>query len=189
MLRQGMQLFTQKQYDGALEQVNNAIKADPKNLGAYSLRGGIYSETKKWDLAAKDYQTILQLDDKNVLAKFNLAEIKFRQKFYDDARSGFLALEQDPDWGDLSSYKVFLCDLYGGHDDLASKEHDAFDQIGSNASYYFSNAAWSLYHHQTEDGRSWLLSAVRIYPQTKVNLYAASLKDLGYLPLPPPPTP
>ena len=97
------------------------------------------------------------------------------------------ALESDPDMGDLASYKIFLCDLFGGHEDVAKKELDAFNATGSKPSYYYSNAAWSLFHKNTEDARSWLVSALRIYPAQKNEFYQSSLKDLGYLPLPAPP--
>jgi hypothetical protein len=111
------------------------------------------------------------------------------QKQYDVARPGFVALENDPDMGDFASYKVFLCDLFGGHPDVAKKELDAFDDVMGNPSYYFSNAAWSLVHKNTEEARSWLLSASRIYPPQKNVYYAQSLRDLGYLPLPQPAQP
>jgi Tfp pilus assembly protein PilF len=187
LLHQAFQLLEQKQLDAALGKVNAALQAAPLSSAAFGLRGAIYAEKKLWDQAEKDYQTALQLDGKNVQIKFNLAEIEFMQKKYDDARPGFIALKQDPHMGDLAAYKVFLCDLFGAHDEAAAKELDAFNQVGSNASYYFANAAWSLYHHKTEDARAWLMSAAKIYEPPKFRLYAASLIALGYMPLPPPP--
>jgi len=186
LLRQAFQLVQQKQFDAALDKVNAALQVAPKNSDAYGLRGNIYAQKGLWDQAWKDYHAALQFDGKNTKMRFNLAEIDFMQKKYDDARPGFLALEEDSDFGDLAAYKVFLCDLFGGHEELAAKELDAFNQVGSNASYYFANATWSLYHHKTEDGRGWLTSAVSIYALNKFKLYATSLVELGYLPLPPP---
>ena len=186
-IRQAFQLLTQKQFDAALAKVNAALQSAPQNPAAYELRGNIYAEEKLWEQAGKDYQTVLQLDGKNTQVKFNLAELQFMQKNYDNARPGFLALKQDPNMGDLASYKVFLCDLFGGHDHAAAAELDAFNQAGSNASYYFANAAWSLVHHKTEDARGWLTSAAKIYEPSKFGLYAFPLSQLGYLPLPPPP--
>jgi len=187
LLQQAFQLFEQKKLDAALDKVNAAAKVAPQDRAVYSLRGNIYAEKELWDEAEKDYQTVLQIDGKNSLIRFNLAEIKFMQKRYDEARSGFIDLEQDPNTGDLATYKVFLCDLCGGHEETAAKELDAFNQVGSNASYYFANAAWLLTHHKTEDARSWLMSAARIYAPNKFRLYATPLITLGYMPLPPPP--
>ena len=188
LLGQGLQLLEQKQLGAALAKANAAIQLAPQNANAYELRGTIYVEEKLWDQAAKDYQTALQFDAKNMQLKFNLAEIKFMQKQYDDARHDFIALEQDASAGDLATYKVFLCDLFGGHEDVAVRELDVFNQAGRNASYYFANAAWALYHHKTEDARDWLASAARIYVPGKARLYATSLINLGYLPLPPLPS-
>ena len=187
LLDQAFQFLEQKQLDAALRTVNAALQAAPQNPDAYDLRGTIYAEMKLWDQAEKDYQTVLRINGKYTQVKFNLAEIQFILKKYDEARPGFAALEQDPTLSDFTAYKVFLCDLFGGHEAVAAKELAAFNQVGSNASYYLGNAAWSLYHHKTEDARGWLSSAEKIYAPKKFKLYAASLINLGYMPLPPPP--
>jgi Tfp pilus assembly protein PilF len=187
LLSQAFQLSEQNQPDAALDKVNAAIQAAPQNPAAYGLRGNIYAEKKLWYQAGKDFQSALQLDGKNTQVKFNLAEIDFMQQKYEDSRHGFVVLKQDPDMGDLATYKVFLCDLFGARDEVAANELDAFNQVGSNASYYFANAAWSLVHHKTEDARRWLTSAANIYAPNKFKLYATSLVALGYMPLPPPP--
>jgi Tfp pilus assembly protein PilF len=186
LLRQAYQLMGQNQLDAALDQVNAALQAAPKNTAAYVLRGNIYATQKLWDQAEKDYQAALRLDGQNVQIKFNLIELDFMQKKYDAARPGFLALGQDPDLGDLATYKVFLCDLFSAHEALAASELAAFNQASSTASYYFAHAAWSLYHHKTEDARDWLTSAASIYSPDTFKAYATSLINLGYMPLPPP---
>jgi hypothetical protein len=185
LLRQGFQLLQQKQLDAALSKANAALQSAPQNPNAYALRGSIYAEKKLWSQAEKDYQSALQINDKNVQMRFDLAELEFMQKKYDAARPGFINLKQDPDVGDLATFKAFLCDLFGAHEEAAAKELDVFNQAGANASYYFGNASWSLVHHKTEDARGWLMSAANIYTPDKFKLYAASLIDLGYMPLPP----
>ena len=186
LLHQAAQLLMQRQLNAALNKVNAVLQTAPQDPDAYGLRGDIYAEKKLWNLAEKDYLKVLEINGNNVSVKFNLAEIQFRQKKYDAARPGFIALKQDSIMGDLATYKVFLCDLFGGHDDIAANELDALNQVGSNASYYFANAAWCLYHHKTEDARGWLMSATNIYAPNKFGIYAASLIDLGYMPLPSP---
>ena len=69
----------------------------------------------------------------------------------------------------------------------AARDLEALDDVGENPSYYFGHAAWSLYHHKPEEARNWLRSANTIYSVQKTVFYAASLFDMGYLPLPPPP--
>ena len=175
--------------DGAIAQIGTVLQSDPRNVAAFSLRAQIYNQKKMWEQAANDYQTAHLIEPTNAVINFNIGEVKFERKMYDDARVSFAALQNDhsTDIGDLAAYKVFLCDLFGGHEDVAAKELDAFNQVGSKASYYYSNAAWSLYHHKTEDARGWLASASHIYSPNKNNLYGTTLAELGYLPLPPPP--
>jgi Tfp pilus assembly protein PilF len=174
-----------EQLDPALAKANADLQADPRNLRAYIIRGNVYFHEKLWDHARNDYQAALQIDGSRIDAKFNLAEVNFVQKNYAAARPTFVAMESDPDHGDYASYKVFLCDLFGGHSDAADKELAAFNEEGTHASYYFSNVAWDLVHHQTEDARSYLDSALHIYDHENLLRYGANLLYLGYLPLPP----
>jgi hypothetical protein len=41
-----------------------------------------------------------------------------------------------------------------------------------------------LYNKKTDDARSWLDSAARIYSTEKNHTYLSTLEELGYLPLP-----
>ncbi len=175
--------------DGALRSLNQALTLNPNATGAYVLRASIFYEKKQYAQAEDDFKSAARLAPTNVVLKFNLVEMKFVQKQYDVARPGYLALEGDSDLGDFASYKVFLCDLYGGHEAAARKELDTFDDAMGNPSYYFANAAWDLYHKNIEDARSWLTSASRIYPAPKFTTYGQTLRDLGYLPIPPPKSP
>jgi hypothetical protein len=139
--------------------------------------------------AEADFNAAYKINPNNVVIKFNLSELKFMQKHYDEARTGFLPLQKDPDMGDFATYKVFLCDLFGGHEDVAKSELDAINDKGDDASYYFANAAWDLVHKKTDDARSWLASAAHIFDAKKFSTYGESLRYLGYLPLPAPKDP
>jgi Tfp pilus assembly protein PilF len=184
-----MELYNRGQADEALRIINAFLQITPKDksLDAYILRGAIYAQKQQWSQAESDYKTALQLNANDDGIRYDLADLKFMQKQFDDARSAFVPLQNyhDSDIRDLIKYKIFLCDLLGGHDDAASKELDAFNQVGMNASYYFGNAAWDLVHKKPEDARSWLESSTHIYSLRKHELYLSMLKDLGYLPLPP----
>ena len=172
--------------EGALSNLSQAIQLKPDSAFAYLLRGSLYTQKKNFPAAEADFAAAYKIDPNNVVIKFNLSELKFMQKKYDEARTGFFPLQKDSDMGDFAIYKVFLCDLFGGHEDLAKKELDAINTKGDDASYYFGNAAWDLYHKNTADARTWLVSASHIYDMKKFSTYGESLNYLGYLPLPPP---
>ena len=186
LIAQALQQMNGNDVNGALSSLTQALKLNPNATGAYVLRASLYCQKKQWTQAEDDFRSAQKLAPTNVVLQFNLVEVKFMQKQYDLARTGFLALEKDPDMGDFASYKVFLCDLFGGHEDQAKKELDVFNDAMGNPSYYFSNAAWDLVHRDLEGARQWLLSASRIYPLQKNTYYAQSLHDLGYLPIPGP---
>jgi len=189
MIADAIQKMNANDIDGALNDLNQALKLNPNISDAYFLRASIYYQKKLWPQAENDFEAAARLTPSNMVLKFNVAETKFAQKQYDAAHSGFVALEKDPEMGDFASYKVFLCDLFGGHEDAAKKELDVFNDTMGNPSYYYANAAWSLVHKNIEDARSWLVSASQIYPAQKNALYSQSLRDLGYLPIPQAPTP
>jgi len=186
LVAEAIERMNAKDVDGALNDLSQALKLDPNSLSTYVLRASIYYQRKQWTQSEDDFQAAARIDPMSPIPKFNLAEVKFAQKEYDVARPGFAALMKDQDMGDFASYKVFLCDLFGGHEDVAKKELDSFNDAMGNPSYYFANAAWSLFHKNLDDARSWLLSASRIYPPRKNDYYASSLRDLGYLPIPRP---
>lgn len=189
-LEEAARLYSEGQPDQALLTVNAVLATDSNNLNAYILRGAIYARKQAWDQSEKDYQTALQMDPKNEGVSYDLADLKFKQKQFDAARQAFVPLQhyKDATISDLIRYKIFLCDLFAGHDDLAAKELDAFNQAESNGSYYFGNAAWDITHKKTSDARGWLTSANHIYPERKNSIYESPLKDMGYLPLPPDPS-
>jgi Tfp pilus assembly protein PilF len=186
MLKKAYQLVNKQDLDGALTIVDEAVRNNPKSFAALTLRGMIHSQKKQWTSAEADFNAALALDPTNMVVKFNLGEIKFVQKDYAAARTRFQALTTDPVMGDFASYKVFLCDLFGGHEDQAKKELDGWDEE-TGPSFFFGKAAWDLVHKNTDEARSYLTSAQSIFPASKNQFYAASLRDLGYLPLPPPP--
>lgn len=186
LVAEAIVLMNHNDVDGALGKLNDSIKLNPRNAGTYVLRASIYYQKKMWAQAEQDFRMASDLNPKDAVIKINLIEMKFIQKQFDLARPGYLALEGDPDMGDFYTYKVFLCDLFSGHEALAQKELDAFNKVGGNASYYFGNAASDLVHKHIDSAREWLLSASRIYPVKKFMLYGQSLRDMGYLPIPEP---
>jgi Tfp pilus assembly protein PilF len=175
--------------DGALADLTQAVTLKPDSAFAFLLRGSLYSQKKMFAQAEADFNSANKIDPNNIVIKFNLCELQFMQKHYDEARAGFVPLQKDPDMGDFAIYKVFLCDLFGGHEAQAKTELNAINDKGDDASYYFANAAWDLVHKKTDDARGWLVSASHIFEPKKFSNYGESLRYLGYLPLPAPKDP
>jgi Tfp pilus assembly protein PilF len=175
MLQQAQRLIMQNQPDLALEKLDAYIRLKPQDPDAYGLRGQIHVQKKQWDLAEDDFRSALLAHGNEAKLKFDLAELEFVQDKYAAARADFALLTQDPQFGDLSAYKVYLCDLYGGSEDVAARELSAFNQDDSRASYYFANAAACLFYHKSDEARGWLTSADNIFSDAKFHLYADSV--------------
>jgi Tfp pilus assembly protein PilF len=181
LIEDAIKLMDAKDLDTAERKLDAAVHLDPNNTVAHVLRGSIYATKELWPYAEEEFTTAEKLDPSDLRIKFFLADLKFAQKQYDQARPLYLALKKDPDRGDLAAYNVFLCDLLGQHEAAAAKELAVFNDAMGNPSYYFANAAWSLYHHKMDEGKSWLDSANRIYPTRKILPYAQPLLKLGLI--------
>lgn len=184
LMEAAITLIQARDLDGAGDKLDIALKADPGNKAAHFLRATVYNAKRLFPQAEAELMAADKIDGTDLQIKYALAVVKFSQKQYDVARVRFFELEKKQDLQDLAAYNVFLCDLVGEQKDAAKKEFDAFNLAGTNPSYYFGNVAWSLYHKDLKQGKSWLESASHIYPLEKMAPYAQPLRNLGYLPIP-----
>jgi tetratricopeptide (TPR) repeat protein len=67
----GRELFLNKDYDSAIEQVNKVIEMDEKYVEAYTLRGNCYLALKKNEEAVKDFSKAIEMDPNNRGAYLN----------------------------------------------------------------------------------------------------------------------
>ena len=161
-------------YESAIRDASTAIQLDPQNASAYELRASVYIQEKLWDRAERDYLSASKLSP-DVVYKYKLADIKFMAKSYEDARSRFAALEGDEHLGDLATYKAFLCDLLGFHDAAAKQDLAVMDAGNHTAAFYYSHAAWALYHNDRAEAGKYFAAADQLYGQATSALYVASL--------------
>ncbi len=63
----------------ALEKINKSIAADPSNSNLYAVRGSMYDQQKKSDLAVADYRKAVELDPNNFDAQFNLGVYNYNK--------------------------------------------------------------------------------------------------------------
>jgi tetratricopeptide (TPR) repeat protein len=63
----------------ALEKISKSIAADPSNSNLYAVRGSLYDQQKKTDLALADYKKAIELDPNNFDAQFNLGVYNYNK--------------------------------------------------------------------------------------------------------------
>ncbi len=65
--------------DDAIAKINRSITADPGNSNLYAVRGSMYDQQKKSDLALADYKKAVELDPNNFDAEFNLGVYNYNR--------------------------------------------------------------------------------------------------------------
>lgn len=65
--------FNKKQYDKAIDELNEAIEINPKNAEAYNNRGVNYYMKDQYDKATADYKKAIEIFPNYALAYYNLA--------------------------------------------------------------------------------------------------------------------
>ena len=65
--------------EDAIGKINKTIAADPGNSNLYAVRGSLYDQQKKTELAVADYRKAIELDPKNFDAQFNLGVYNFNK--------------------------------------------------------------------------------------------------------------
>ena len=188
-IKQAVHQMQARKFDDALTTLNEAIELNPKNQVPYFLRASIFASRNIWPAAEKDLLVAESITPQDVDIEMFLGDVFLMEKKYDDARTRFAALTNDSNRGDLATYKVFVCDVLGGHSVAAAKELDTFDHLPAKPSCYYAHATSSLVNGKTADGRRWLDSAAVLYGPAVTAPYAQCLRGLGYLPLPPKPNP
>ena len=65
--------------EDAIAKINKTIAADPTNSNLYAVRGSLYDQQKKTDLAVADYRKAVELDAKNFDAQYNLGVYNYNK--------------------------------------------------------------------------------------------------------------
>lgn len=181
VLRGAIQSFTDRDFEAATRQLNEADKMFPASVYALNMRGAIAIEQKRFDEGEKYCQAALEQEPKFFPARFNLAEIPFVQKRYAKARQGFEELlEKDPK-NELLQYRVFLTYLLEGNESAAQKALDAIRFPSNTAAYYYAHAAWEFAHGNEEKALGWIRSGDWVFPPFRNTHFADVLYDLGWL--------
>jgi tetratricopeptide (TPR) repeat protein len=176
--------MTAGKVDEAMTDMDAAIYLQPKNAELRVFRALIYARKKLWMRAEADCEVALKIDPDSAIIKYNMAELKFMEKSYEDARPRFLQLQGDRSLGDLSAYKAFLCDLLSGNKDRAKQQLDVFNQVRGKPSYFFANAAWEMIGRHRDQAAKWFEAVGHAYDAKTIDPYFTALLEADSLDAP-----
>lgn len=168
---------TEKDWQDALRDIDIGITLNQKNSDAYQLRANFYVQQQLWDRAEEDYTTAIKLHPTPTLS-YDLAEIMFMEHSYDKARLGFSHLIYDKEFGDISLYKMLLCDVLNRDNAAVSADETILDTTrADHPVYMFGHAVLDLFHNNREGGAYWLHQAEENYNPQVYELFMTSLKE------------
>ncbi len=171
----------------ALEKIDAAEKAQQSPAECANLRGAIYLRTGLYPKAVEQFKRAVNLDPSFWVARFNVAEVPFRQKDFPAARKAFenLAFEtdrykQDTEW-ELVQYKLIVCDLLTGDAADAQKRFTRLRSNPASTAKIFSQAALSFAKNDNATANKVLsLAGTPGSPGLKA-IYADALVAAGWL--------
>lgn len=83
--------------DKAIEALNTALEKDPNFVEAYTFRGNVYEDMKKFDLAVADYKKAISLKpDFHYNTYFGLGNVEYKMGNYPDAKKDMEAFLATP---------------------------------------------------------------------------------------------
>ena len=179
----------------ALALLDQADRLRPNIADSANLRGTVYLHQGAFDKAEAAFARAVACDPNLWAARFNLAEVPFRQKNYERARARFDALvaqtnrfKEGTRW-ELAQYKAFLCCLLL-HDDAGAQKRVARLPTGAAAQTPARLCAEAAFGFARKDNAA----ATRLLTDAQAGKYKADLAALffraleqaGWLSAPPP---
>ena len=187
--REALESFHQQNYERALsltgrppENASSRERADALNL-----RGAVFLRQGRYDQARAAFGEAARLDPKLWAARFNEAEVSFRQKRYAASREQFDTLLDrtsrfwHPEEHRFLEYKLLLADLCGGQeqpalDFIAAHRADPAPPLG----WYYLNAALEERRDHPQKADEWLAQADAKHLDDSREVYAESFARLGW---------
>ena len=84
---QAVRFYDERANEKALDALKSVLEKDPKFVEAYTLRGNIYDDMRKFDLSVADYKKAIELKpDFFYNTYFSLGNAEFRLAKYEDAK-------------------------------------------------------------------------------------------------------
>ncbi|HEY2712542.1 MAG TPA: tetratricopeptide repeat protein [Chthoniobacterales bacterium] len=183
--------FDSGNYDEALKALDAVDKRQPDLAESLNLRGVVYMRQKKYDKAETALRKAISIEPKFWNASFNLAEIPFLKKDWQEARNRFEALvagenqNLQPETGQLIQYKILLTFVLQGKENTVDWIMNKFESAKDSPALYFSNAALAFQHDNQKEANEWLSAAKKHFSEPLNKLYAESFYEIGWMQKPP----
>ena len=168
LLQKAQSLSSQDRIFDTLEKINEADKIFPDHPISLNLKGVSYMQMRNYDKATSIYQEALAKSPKNSSLRFNLAEIEFVSKNWQEAETQFMnLLESDYELSKtlihICEFKILLSKLKLGKVEEATKMSEKYDRWDDTPFFYFSKAAIFQYEGKTPEARKLIADCITVW--------------------------
>lgn len=177
-------------YAAALDTLAILDARQPDLAMVENLRGVIYLRQGEEARATKALERALEIDPQFWAARFNLADISFQKKDWEEASKRLENLLQDlpqparDEMSPLIRYKILLTVV------LAKKEAEIgplltdLKEWKQSPAFDFGEAAIAFQHGRTAAGKGWVAAAAKEFSAATNKPFLESFYELGWLPRP-----
>jgi tetratricopeptide (TPR) repeat protein len=173
-----LKAFEKKKYAEVITMID-AIPATGEDAAfLLNLKGAAYTKEEKYAEAKAAFAAALDISPGMFAARYNLGEILFLQRDFENAEGWFRTMLNDDPRNELLLFKVFLSQLQNGDGESAERTLSRMRFPGNTPAWYFAQAAWE--HSRGNKGKAsdYLTNARQLFPgQTEI--YEETFSDLG----------
>lgn len=186
-LGEASRLFQSKRVFECLDELQKAEKVFADTPEIYNLRGSCYVEFRDFDKAMEDFRKALELSPDNPSVEFNIAEVLFVTKKWQEAHDAFEALfrklpENNLSLGRLVEFKILLCKIKLGKEVDVITLSNKYDYLDDSPFYYFAQAAVEYEKENLLKAEEWLARAGRIFQDPNILApWQDTLVEFGYI--------
>ena len=179
--------FQQKRVFECLDTLHEAEQIFSDSAELENLRGSCYVEMRSFDKALAAFRKALEFNPKNNSVQFNIAEVLFVTKQWQESHDLFEKILADTPESKMSfkriiEFKILLCKKKLGLDDEALALSEKYDFQDDSPYYYYAKAALAYSEDDLITAEQWLARANRIFknPAT-IAPWQDTLVEYGYI--------
>ena len=179
--------FDAGKFPEALKQLDAIDARQPDLAASKNLRGVILMRQGNYDQAEAALTEAARIDPKFWNARFNLAEIPFLKKDWDEARKRFEQLlstgqsDLAKEASQLIQYKILLTYLMEGKSNMVDSILAKLELSPDTPAVDYVKAAVALQQKNEAEAKDWISAAEKNYPPQLNKLFAESLYEVGWM--------
>ncbi len=186
-LGEAQRLFQQKRIFETFDALDKADAVFPDSPESLNMRGACYVEIRNFDKASATFNKALLLSPENPSINFNIAEVLFVTKKWQESHDLFIKIFQDLPKDNqalsrLVEFKILLCKKKLGLKDDAVALAKKYGLDDDSPYYCFAQAAIAYDDKDLVKAEEWLARASRIFTNPEVLApWQDTLVEFGYI--------